>query len=198
MWESDTELLHSDQVQQHFIISRNKHLSYSEVIKLWQHNADFREFFVSLLAGAPFSAYFWETPPVTHATTKQDFQFVLVNSPELAGVTAEPGSFEVYFQSTHASEGIVTFPNLGKDAMLVVPCPDKSAPAYPHIAAFTRSAPEAQQHALWKRVGETLALELGEQAIWLSTTGLGVYWLHVRLDSIPKYYSYTPYKLFNA
>jgi len=29
---------------------------------------------------------------------------------------------------------------------------------------------------------------------WLSTSGLGVGWLHVRLDSRPKYYTYEPYK----
>ena len=33
-----------------------------------------------------------------------------------------------------------------------------------------------------------------EETTWLSTSGLGVYWLHVRLDSYPKYYTYRPYK----
>ena len=30
--------------------------------------------------------------------------------------------------------------------------------------------------------------------LWVSTSGLGVYWLHVRLDSYPKYYQHAPYK----
>lgn len=30
--------------------------------------------------------------------------------------------------------------------------------------------------------------------LWVSTSGLGVSWLHVRLDSRPKYYTYAPYK----
>jgi hypothetical protein len=30
--------------------------------------------------------------------------------------------------------------------------------------------------------------------IWISTIELGVSWLHVRIDSTPKYYHYTPYK----
>lgn len=30
--------------------------------------------------------------------------------------------------------------------------------------------------------------------LWCSTSGLGVYWLHIRLDQYPKYYTYRPYK----
>jgi len=30
---------------------------------------------------------------------------------------------------------------------------------------------------------------------WLSACGLGVYWLHSRLDPKPKYYVYEPFKL---
>jgi hypothetical protein len=36
--------------------------------------------------------------------------------------------------------------------------------------------------------------QLGEQPLWLSTAGTGIFWLHVRLDSRPKYYTYQPYR----
>lgn len=32
------------------------------------------------------------------------------------------------------------------------------------------------------------------RAVWFSTSGLGIAWLHFRLDSTPKYYSFAPYK----
>jgi NADH:ubiquinone oxidoreductase subunit len=35
---------------------------------------------------------------------------------------------------------------------------------------------------------------VGEQPVWLSTAGMGVAWLHVRLDDRPKYYGYSPYR----
>ncbi len=35
---------------------------------------------------------------------------------------------------------------------------------------------------------------IGHTPLWLSTAGGGVAWLHVRLDSRPKYYGYSPYK----
>src|ERR1044071_744664 len=58
-------------------------MSYSEVLRLWQHDADFRSFFIGLLADAPFSAFRWETPPITAALVDRPFEFVLLDSPGL-------------------------------------------------------------------------------------------------------------------
>jgi hypothetical protein len=52
----------------------------------------------------------------------------------------------------------------------------------------------SENHALWRTVGKTLQERIAEQPVWLSTAGGGVSWLHVRLDSRPKYYGYHPYK----
>ena len=100
-------------------------------------------------------------PPVTEASVDQPFEFVLVDSPQLADLCPDPNAFEGHFKSANVDEWIVTFSNLGKDAFLVVPCP--RAPllsAYPHIAAFVREAPEPQKHALWQRVGAALEQRL--------------------------------------
>ncbi len=89
---------------------------------------------------------------------------------------------------------MVTFANLGNDAFLIAPCPQASASVYPHLAAFARGASMEQQHALWEQVGEAIVTRLNERKLWVSTAGLGVYWVHVRLDSYPKYYSFAPYR----
>ena len=49
------------------------------------------------------------------------------------------------------------------------------------------------QHALWRTVGEAVSERITDRPLWLSTAGGGVAWLHVRLDSRPKYYGHTPY-----
>ena len=89
---------------------------------------------------------------------------------------------------------IISFPNLSGDAQLVVPTPHAEDNAYPHFAAFIRNAPEDQKHQFWIMVSKQYLRLLNEKPRWLSTAGLGVYWLHLRIDSRPKYYSYTPYK----
>jgi hypothetical protein len=194
MWESRVEILEDDEVRRVVVLSDGKRVSCLDLLQHWQHDLSFRKYFESLLSEAPFPAFFWETPAVTEATLGQPFEFVLVNSPDLARVRADPSAFESQFASRDASRGVVSFSNLGGDATLVVPCPIAPLSAYGHLAAFVREAPEAQRHALWQTVGSTLERSVGTHPTWLSTSGLGVSWIHVRLDSHPKYYQHDPYR----
>jgi hypothetical protein len=116
----------------------------------------------------------------------------LLDSPGLAR-TPDAAAFAEHFRG-EVEGGVVEFPNLGKDAFMVVPCPLGPPSAYGHLAAFVREAPEAQQHALWNLVGAAMQRRLGTKPVWLSTAGAGVSWLHMRLDDRPKYYGYAPYR----
>src|SRR5262249_21726977 len=165
-------------------------MSFSEVVWRWQGDASFRAFFSDFLADAPFTAFRWETPPITVATVNQrPFEFVLLNSPELSA-ESDPAAFAKHFSTAPANETVVSFPNLGNDALLVVPCPGDKLSGYAHLAAFVRQAPEAQKHALWVNVAKAMERQLGQAPIWLSTAGAGVAWLHVRIDKRPKYYGH--------
>lgn len=166
-------------------------ISYAEILHRWQQDAEFRSWFIALLADSPFSAFRWETPPITSATANRPFEFVLLDSPELA-INPDAKAFAQHFSAANA-DGVVEFPNLGKDAILVVPCPNGLLSDYGHLAVFVRQAPEAQRHALWSLVGAAMQRRLGSKPVWLSTAGAGVSWLHVRLDDRPKYFGYRPY-----
>jgi hypothetical protein len=167
-------------------------VSFAEVLRRWQHDADFRSAFMAPLADAPFSAFRWETPPITLTTMNRPFEFVLLDSPSLAR-EPDPDAFAEHFGGA-AEGGVIEFPNPRKDAILVVPRPDGPPSAYGHLAAFVRQAPEPQRHALWESVGGAMGRRLGAAPVWLSTAGAGVPWLHVRLDDRPKYYGYGPYR----
>lgn len=194
MWEARSETLSSGRVQRVELRRSGERLCYAEVIELWRGDRGFREHFLSLLRDAPYEAYFWETPPVCRATLGRAFEFALVESRELAQVSAEPQVFRSHFESAAPGLPVVCFPNQSGDAVLAVPRPLAPAPVYAHLAAFVRAAPPAQVHALWQAVGAAMQERVGEQPIWLSTAGLGVFWLHLRLDSRPKYYRHLPYK----
>jgi hypothetical protein len=169
-------------------------LTWSDVLDRWKNDRSFRRFFISLLVDAPYTAYFWETPPVTISTITRAFEFVLVESRQLAGVHSDQQAFANHFAAARAGESVIVFSNLGGDATLVVPCPFGPQTAYSQIAEFARHAPADQQQQLWAIVGATLERQIGARPIWLSTSGLGVYWLHIRLDSTPKYYTHHPYR----
>lgn len=166
--------------------------SYSEVVEAWQTDAEFRSWFNALLADLSFTAFRWETPPVTAETASRSFEFVVLDSPGLAH-RPDPNAFDEYFHSQPHSD-VLVFPNLGGDAVMVVPRPVAPASAYGHLAAFVREAPVRQQDALWQAVGDAMARRMSAKPVWLSTAGAGVSWLHVRLDDRPKYYGFAPYR----
>ena len=167
-------------------------VAYADVLRLWQDDAAWRTYFMSLLADAPFAAFRWETPPITAATANRPFEFVLLDSPELL-VTPDAAAFAQHFKAA-PKLGAVEFANLGRDAVLIAPCPGDSHSAYAHLAAFVRQAPAEQQHALWRLVGAAMQRRLNSKPVWLSTAGAGVAWLHVRLDDRPKYYGFAEYR----
>ncbi len=178
-------------------------LSLAEVLSLWQESDAFCSFFVQQLAGCCFRSFYWELPPVTAGALLQPFRCVLLDAPELSGRSPQP---EVFAQelAQAGDSGVGCFPNLGGDALLVVPQVTSLAradtAAYGELASFVREAPETQRRELWRVVGRAMSRrlqELGDRAFpfWVSSSGLGVAWLHVRLDELPKYIVHAPYRL---
>ena len=168
-------------------------LSFRQLFDLLDSSEDFADWYSDTLAAFEAAAFYWELPPLSNSTFDDDAEFVLIDAPSLACLKPEPIPFESQFESA-PGKSVVVFPNLGGDATLVVPCPLGPAEAYPHLAAFLRLAAKAQARALWRVTAETLLHRIGEAPIWLSTAGSGVAWLHLRLDSRPKYYRHRPYR----
>ena len=169
-------------------------LSYEVVINYWLESTEFRNFYFSVLSDSPFDAFFWEHPPVSNLNIKQVYEFVLVPSPQLSNVNADLSPFQEKFNSRRSNESVLAFENLGRDAELIVPCPVMEKNIYAHFASFIRNAPENQKHDLFRILASALGKRISSKPTWLSTSGLGVYWLHIRLDSRPKYYSYQLYR----
>lgn len=166
-------------------------LSWREVLTFWQNDPEFGRFYLQFLADVPFEAYFWEHPPLTLGDMGKGYEVSFYDSPALAGKRADPRRFASFFEPDLP---VVSFLNLGGDARLIVPCPQASEDRFTHLARFVRTAPEAQGVALLQLMGETLLTEAGNNKLYLSTSGLGVYWLHIRLDERPKYYQSRRYR----
>jgi hypothetical protein len=167
--------------------------SFAEVIVAWRESAEFRDFFLRELALVPFPAFFWEMPPIRRDTVGRTYEFVTIRSDALARMPVDAEAFASKFKDVTSSVAI--FHNLGGDALLVAPRPVSEIACYTHLAAFLRTAPKSQQHALFISLAGAMDEELQHSParIWTSTSGLGVGWLHIRLDSFPKYYQHRPY-----
>jgi hypothetical protein len=165
-------------------------LPFAEVIRGWCTCESFRDFWVAGLRALPLDAYCWECPPVDDHRVRHPFECVFVPSPSLDRMTVDRVTFGEHFRPDCES---ATFSSLGGDAILVAPCPAGPRSDYAHLAQFVRTAPREQQLAFWRAVGQAIEARVGTVPIWLSTSGHGVAWLHVRLDSRPKYYIHSAY-----
>ena len=170
-----------------------RYLTYGEVIDLWIENGEFRFFFVSLFKGFSIQTYRWETPPVNRDSLDRDFEFVIIEDPHI-DLPADRSAFLPYFKIPDADGGIVSFGNLGKDAVLIVPIHPKNSSEYSHMGKFHRNGQIDQVLSLWHRVGVEMKNLVSNAPSWLNTAGGGVPWLHVRIDSRPKYYLHPEYR----
>jgi Family of unknown function (DUF6940) len=163
-----------------------------EVIMGWRDDAAFRDFFIQELARTAYPAFFWEMPSVTRGSLSDGFECALICSNALAQMQSDGSDFAEHLNSSAAS--VVSFRNLGGDAVLIAPRRITDADCYAHIGVLVRAAPHDQRHALFQLLAEEMEklLQAG-QRFWVSTSGLGVPWVHVRLDSYPKYYQHRPY-----
>lgn len=170
-------------------------VDWAEAARRLQQDAGFRDALTARVAGAPHEAVFWECTPSSSSERHRPFRCVVIDAPALARVRPDPDPFPVELRDAGAT---ATFPNLSGDAWLVVPSRRAEPERYTHLAAFVRGAPRDQVHALWQAVGEAVERWWAERRdpVWVSTSGLGVSWLHVRLDERPKYYHHAPYRAF--
>lgn len=185
--------LHNESNLKKFRLRRSGvELTYKDVLQLWERAAEFTDFYSGIFKSCGYSSYRWETPPVSNSTLNQVFEFVILNTPNYLAAP-DTQTFSKFFDKDSENHGVVSFLNLGHDAMLVVPSPLKEGANYSGLAEFYKDSPVEQQRALWKETAHQIQLKLSNQNIWVSVAGGGVAWLHIRLDDRPKYYSYLAY-----
>ncbi len=188
VWTAKIENIHNGHRIQ---ICRDEELiSFRSYLMLLEGDRDFGSWYTDLLASADYEAFFWEHPPLCDANIDLEAEFVLLNSPTLARLCPDPEPFRSYFESDN---DVVSFPSLSGDAFLIAPRPSESVAACVHLAAFAREASRSHVQSLWHETGRAVRESLSDRNLWLSTSGLGVAWLHIRLDSYPKYYQHQPY-----
>ncbi|MEZ5961798.1 MAG: hypothetical protein R3C30_15450 [Hyphomonadaceae bacterium] len=170
--------------------------SRQEVLRLLQTDEPFVDAFSATLAAAPYAGIFWETPPLTADRLASSFECMVIPSDAVGRLVADARPFSEMIDAGRGTHEVVARTNLGGDAELIVPC-DSGEGAYAHLVSFLRTAPRGQIRTLWRKTGEVAERWMQaspQRPLWISTSGLGVSWLHVRIDARPKYYSHGPYR----
>lgn len=174
-----------------------KPMSFLRAMNLLENSISFRLQVREALRKSGLKNIYWECPPVSRSTATQDFEFVVIEAIGLQNSPADPKPFEDKLISCQDRVRVISFESKDKDApaTLIVPCNHASLDSYAHLGIFLEKAPLEQQHELLKNVGHILLEKLSktQNPIWLNTSGRGVKFLHVRLDTKPKYYIHMPY-----
>ena len=191
MWAARTQSIPSGVRTE--IYEDGAQLSFRDFFALLEGSSEFALWYSRLVADCEFESFFWEMPGLTTSTIQNGAEFVVIASAALAGLRADAAPFQSHFSARPGSD-VIAFPNLGNDALLIVPAPIDSDDSFPHLAAFLRNAQGTQIVSLWQVAARAVRENLGSAPRWLSTAGLGVSWLHLRLDTRPKYFNFAPYK----
>ena len=154
----------------------------------------------------PYRAFFFETRPVMASTmATKAFEFVLVDAPSLYDfATSHPDAhaFGEYFDDCNSggTHSACVFRNLSGDATLIAPkpIPNSDLTIFSHLADFCRKAKPKIVAETWKLAIQAYVDQVERQSdrnLWFSTSGLGIAWLHFRIDRRPKYYTYAAFRL---
>lgn len=153
-------------------------------------DAAFRTLFIEALLNTEYPALAWETAPISRATADLPMAQCVLPHPALARAVPDIASFGEHLNSGRGTTDVRSFLNWGGDARLVVPCESTPKIDYAHMMSFLKNAPTHQRDTLFREVGQHVLhhLRTEEEPVWVSTAGMGVSWLHIRLDKRPKYY----------
>jgi hypothetical protein len=161
-----------------YATQRGQYMTWEKVINsLTQKTDTFIYKLIQFLLNIPHEAYFWECDKVD---MKKPFRFAIFDTKTLAERIQDNNAFK---GAINCNKYVISFPSLTRDINLVVPCKKSTYSNYTSLATFSRTAPIKQQIALWKKVGQKI-----KNGDWVSTSGLGVSWLHIRIAKRPKYY----------
>lgn len=190
MWDFHQEKI-NHKTYLYYLLEKGDRISFAKWAELIQNSNEFILFFIDLLRKVEFEGYFWEVKSTNKTEWHNTFEFVIIKSRKLPSIEAKNTAFKEFFNTKDAA---ISFPNLGGDALLVVPIELVNTKHYGHLAAFIRNGDKLKVIGFWKKVGASYQDSISENYIWLSTAGLGVPWLHIRIDKTPKYYRHSDFK----
>ena len=165
-------------------------------------NKTFVKFFTNILLNIPFSAFYFETPPLT-INSKNPF-YISITKTSFSITRSNHKNFKILdkFQNNEIlnkskiakKNSSLAFSSPYNDGILIIPNPYYTnfiakRQKFVHFKKFLEYANWNEIIYFWKLVSITSKLLLeNNDEIWLSTHGHGVSYFHFRIYNNPKYY----------
>lgn len=180
---------------EYIIYHQNKQLTWGDVLYL----ANYKPFIqlLVLLLKQYSQPFFWELPPVIPQRMNNiKFSMVLINMDEPIP-EEDHHTYGPYIEQTEDS--VHLFWSAYDDVLLFIPTrkyPHTNT-VYTNIYTFVQSASLDELIDYYTKLFEVLRdiifPEYPQTWLWVSTSGLGVFWLHTRVEFWPKHYRHIDY-----
>lgn len=131
--------------------------------------------------------FYYETNPITK-DEKEIYKEKFIETDNFKEHKQNYSKFEEHINKVKNEKYAISFYNLNKTTLLIIPLPKKSK-NFMTLKHFIDNASKLQQKKFWMKVScEVRKMLKNHKKIWVSTHGLGVPYFHLRIDTKPKYY----------
>lgn len=173
------------------IVYKRKHLTFRQMLNAWIDDQEFCVWFTDRLSRA-HTKFRFEFPKLTHTKKLSRPAYVIrYTEPRLSDAADPKGIYPVGFVNELlkcARRPALTIPGRGglsHPERMVIPCKPIA-----HIGKLKTRA-KSTIHEMWKQTALEAwnKLRAGEP-VYISTHGLGIPWLHIRVETQPVHYQY--------
>lgn len=167
-------------------------VSFNEFFYLLVTNEEFRDVVCNIFNRCEYDYVYLEFPGLNKLNCNKRAEFVLINTEEF--YKSDYSAFNEHFINKQ-QESIILFKNQKKDTDLITVCPSTDENfnnSCSDIMTFMKSnyVLKTIKHQLLINIGiKMLECLQNDQLKYLSTSGRGVNWLHVRICDSPRYYN---------
>lgn len=172
-------------------------VSFIDFFNLLTTDEHFRDLICDIFKNCKYNNVYWEFPGLNKNNANSKAEFVLINTGQFS--KSDHSAFSEYFPPTVQTK-VISFKNLSKDCDLITVTPTSNNKNFYNscsdIMTFFKSSyvPKELHHQLLINIGTQMSNYLkGTQKKYLSTSGRGVPWLHVRICNTHKYYNHIEY-----
>jgi len=144
----------------------------------------FKDEFIDILKKCKFKGYMIKCNKYVN---DKYFKFVIIKYDYLSYMQLDKETYKEYFKKEFN-----VFPNISGDTILISPSPYDDKTDYRSIGPYFRTSTKKTLYKLLECISKNLF-----EGCYLNTHGLGVSYIHIRIDLKPKYYSLDTKKMIS-
>lgn len=188
-----------------YLYNNNRPLTYLQVFQLLSTSVEFCSFFSTVFTKCPLikgPTIYFELRPFAKGHETDPFEMVAISNNRTLNWKGDFDPFKNKITQHSPTQKLAfSFTNTRNDSMLIVPVGtdnNRNQEKYSNLLPFLKKGVDAEIRDFWRECGRVGVYRIKHmrdgKKMFLSSTNLVIDWLHLRFDSIPRFYQYAEYK----